>query len=198
MLKRTGTTEVWPLGWPVGGFPHPQGRYYCAVGERNCFGRAVAEAHLRACLNADLKIAGINGETAPSQWEFQVGVAEGIEGADHLWMARYILDRVGEEFGIDVSYDPKPIDGDWSGSGGHFNFSTEATRGPGGYEHIVKVLIPKLDSTHQQVMALYGTDNDRRLTGRHETSRYNKFTWGDGSRGGSVRVPVDVKASGRG
>jgi len=72
---RKGTTSRWPLGWPEGGFPYPQGRYYCSIGDYNCFGRAVAEAHIRACLFAGLKIAGLNGEVAPGQWEFQVGIA---------------------------------------------------------------------------------------------------------------------------
>lgn len=112
------------LGWPNGGFPHPQGRYYCSIGERNNFGRAIAEAHLRACLNAGIKIAGINAEVAPSQWEFQIGITEGIEVGDHVWLARYILERLGEEFGIDINYDPKPVLGDWNGSGAHTNFST--------------------------------------------------------------------------
>lgn len=93
----------------MGGFPHPQGRYYCSVGERNGFGKAVNEAHLRYCLNAGLKICGTNGEVAPSQWEFQIGIAHGIEIGDHLWMARFILERLGEEFGVDVCYDPKPV-----------------------------------------------------------------------------------------
>ncbi|KAM3144357.1 hypothetical protein pb186bvf_003521 [Paramecium bursaria] len=198
LLKRTGTTHIWPLGWPTGGFPYPQGRYYCSIGERNNFGRAVAEAHLRACLNAGLKIAGINSEVAPSQWEFQVGIAHGIEIGDHLWLARYILERIGEEFGVDINYDPKPIQGDWNGSGAHTNFSNKRTREAGGYKYIIDEIIPKLDSTHAEVLDLYGANNDKRLTGRHETGSYKKFTWGDGSRGGSLRVPVVTKELGQG
>jgi len=128
LFVRKGTTSRWPLGWPEGGFPYPQGRYYCAIGDYNCFGRSVAEAHIRACLYAGLKIAGLNGEVAPGQWEFQVGIAKGMEGGDHLWLARYILARLGEEFGVDVLLDPKPIKGDWNGSGCHTNYSTVETR----------------------------------------------------------------------
>lgn len=113
-----------------------------------------------------------------------------------MWLARYILERVGEEFGIDASYHPKPILGDWNGSGAHCNYSTVKTRSPGGYDYIVKEVLPLLDKTHKEVLELYGANNDKRLTGLHETSSFDKFTWGDGSRGGSVRVPVVTKEEG--
>jgi glutamine synthetase len=75
-MKRTGTNISWPLGmgclydviflgWPLGGYPRPQGQYYCGVGESNVKGRAIAEAHLRLCLNAGLSINGMNVEVAP-------------------------------------------------------------------------------------------------------------------------------------
>ncbi|CAD8150529.1 unnamed protein product [Paramecium octaurelia] len=198
LLKRTGTTHLWPLGWPTGGFPYPQGRYYCSIGERNNFGRALAEAHLRACLNAGIKIAGLNAEVAPSQWEFQIGIAEGIEIGDHMWLARYILERIGEEFGIDINYDPKPILGDWNGSGAHCNYSTLTTRSEGGYRYIVDKLMPILKENHLEMIKLYGQKNELRLTGRHETGKYDQFSWGDGSRGCSVRVPIITKEQGQG
>ena len=38
----------------------------------------LVEAHYRACLYAGVKMAGINGEVMPGQWEFQIGPCEGI------------------------------------------------------------------------------------------------------------------------
>jgi hypothetical protein len=120
--------KVTPLGWPVGGYPGPQGPYYCSAGTENSFGRLVVEAHYRACLYAGIKMSGINAEVLPGQWEYQVGPCEGISSGDHCWMARYIMYRVCEDFGVCVSFDPKPISGDWNGSGMHSNYSTEAMR----------------------------------------------------------------------
>jgi glutamine synthetase len=120
--------KVTPLGWPKGGYPGPQGPYYCAVGTENSFGRPVVEAHYRACLYAGITISGINGEVLPGQWEYQIGPCVGINSGDHCWIARYIMYRVCEDFGVVVSFDPKPIPGDWNGSGMHSNYSTKAMR----------------------------------------------------------------------
>lgn len=77
------------------------------------------EAHYRACLYAGVQISGINAEVMPSQWEFQVGPCKGKDMGDHLWMARYLLIRVAEEWGVTVSFHPKPLAGDWNGAGCH-------------------------------------------------------------------------------
>ena len=65
----------------------------------------------------------------PAQWEFQVGPCEGIEMGDDLWMARYLLHRVAEDFGLLVTLDPKPMQtGEWKGAGAHTKFSTKKMR----------------------------------------------------------------------
>jgi glutamine synthetase len=130
LLDRDG----WPFGWPKGGFPHPQGPYYCGVGACQALGRDIEEAHYKACLYAGINISGTNAEVMPAQWEYQVGPCEGISAADQLWLSRYLLLRIAEEFGVQVSFNPKPIPGDWNGAGCHTNFSTLAMREPNGIE----------------------------------------------------------------
>lgn len=89
-----------PLGWPKYGFPAPKGPNYCGVGANKAYGRDVVEAHLRACLYAGVNIHGINAEGMAAQWEFQVGPVTGITAADDLWIARFLLIRIAEEFGV--------------------------------------------------------------------------------------------------
>ena len=89
-----------PLGFPNQEEPNKQGQYYCSVGTGNAFGRNIVEEHLDVCLKAGVKISGINAEVAPGQWEFQVGPCVGIEAGDHLWIARYLLYRVCENYSI--------------------------------------------------------------------------------------------------
>ncbi|OMO49325.1 hypothetical protein CCACVL1_31074 [Corchorus capsularis] len=112
----------WPIGWPTGGYPGPQGPYYCGVGADKAFGRDIVNSHYKACLYAGINISGINGEVMPGQWEFQVGPAVGISAGDELWVARYILERITEIAGVILSFDPKPIQGDWNGAGAHTNY----------------------------------------------------------------------------
>lgn len=190
-----------PFGWPKLGFPGPQGPYYCGVGADKVYGRDVLEAHYRACIYAGVKIAGTNAEVMPAQWEFQVGPCEGIEMGDHLWMARFLLHRVAEDFGVVVSLDPKPMPGNWNGAGAHTNYSTLAMREKGGLE-VIQAAIEKLGKTHKQHIEWYdpkhGEDNQRRLTGRLETSSIEDFSAGIANRGASIRIPRQVGEDGMG
>eukprot|EP00092_Neocalanus_flemingeri_P026114 GFUD01028301.1.p1 GENE.GFUD01028301.1~~GFUD01028301.1.p1 ORF type:complete len:391 (-),score=76.51 GFUD01028301.1:109-1197(-) len=190
-----------PFGWPKNGFPGPQGPYYCAVGASRVYGRDIVEAHYRCCLYAGIKISGTNAEVMPAQWEFQVGPTEGIDMGDDLWVARYLMERVAEDFGVVVSLDPKPMVGDWNGAGAHCNFSTKAMREVGGMKHI-EAAIEKLSKNHDCHIKAYdpneGKDNERRLTGAHETSSILDFSSGVANRGASIRIPREVSAQGYG
>ena len=147
-------TDGYPYGWPKNGFPGPQGPYYCGVGAGKVYGRDIVEAHYRCCLYAGIRISGTNAEVMPAQWEFQVGPTEGIDMGDDLWVARYLLQRVAEEFGVVVSFDPKPMVGDWNGAGAHTNFSTEAMRKKGGMKAIENA-IEKMSKQQERHIKAY-------------------------------------------
>jgi glutamine synthetase len=186
-----------PLGWPLGGYPVAQGPYYCSVGATICYGRVIMDKHYKACLAAQINISGTNCETLPGQWEFQIGPCEGIEIGDHMVMARYLLGRITEDLDVGVSFDPKPVKGDWSGSGCHTNFSTIEMREEGGYEHIQNA-VEKLSEAHKKHIILYGAGNERRLHGGHETCHIDIFRAGVGDRGASIRIPTQTKREGKG
>jgi len=189
--------KVTPLGWPVGGYPGPQGPYYCGAGADVSYGRAISEAHYKACLYAGLAISGTNAEVMPGQWEYQIGPAVGIEAADQLTVSRYILQRVCEDFGVYCTLDPKPIAGDWNGAGMHTNFSTEKMRKAGGYA-VIEQAIRRLGAKHQEHINAYGEGNERRLTGKYETADINTFSYGVANRGCSIRIPRSTEADGFG
>jgi len=195
-----------PLAW-FKDEPGPQGPYYCGVGSNHIYGRDLVEEHLKACLKAGLSIYGINAEVMPGQWEFQLGFRPGfgddncpIIASDQLWIARWLLYRIGEKYRIHVSLDPKPIDGDWNGAGMHTNFSTKAmrnTRRLAGRNVIYKA-IEALQLKHEEHIAVYGADNDKRLTGAHETAPITEFRAGIADRGASIRIPREVYQKGGG
>ena len=193
ILEDKNRFAIKPYGWPSAGYPGQQGPYYCSVGGNVCFGRSIADAHYRCCLYAGLKISGTNAEVMPGQWEFQIGPCLGIEVGDHLWMARYLLERCAEDYSMIISYEPK-IFSDWNGSGCHCNYSTETMRqGTKGMKYI-EDMMGKFEKKHQLHMDLYGENNKDRLTGIHETSSFSKFSYGTGNRAASFRIPTQTRA----
>jgi glutamine synthetase len=194
-----------PLGFPEEGFPAAQGPYYCGAGSETAFGRDVVEEHATACIDAGVLFYGINAEVMPGQWEFQVGY-RGIEGeacdalrvADDVWVARYLLNRVGEHHGIHISFDNKPIEGDWNGAGMHANFSTAYTRDPNYGLGAIQAIVDTLESRHDEHIVLYGDKLDERLNGDHATCSINDFRSGVADRVASIRIPQPVAQKGYG
>ncbi len=179
-----------PYGWPEEGFPAPQGPYYCAAGYDNVGGiRPLIEAHTKACIDAGIKIEGTNAEVMKGQWEFQIGVCTVPEIGDHMWVARWLLERLGEDYGVSVSWDAKPVKGDWNGAGAHTNFSTNSTRSS--WDAIIAAC-EAIGTKVEEHVSNYGDGIKDRLTGAHETAPWHTYSYGTSDRGASVRIPWQV------
>jgi len=181
-----------PLGFPEKGYPGPQGPYYCGVGYKymGSLARKIVYDHLDLCLAAGINHEGINAEVAKGQWEFQIFAKGSTKAADDLWVARYLMMRLCEEHEVDVELHCKPIRGDWNGSGMHTNFSTKYLREVGGKEYF-ESLMKAFEKNIPDHIAVYGPDNELRLTGLHETQAIDKFSYGLSDRGASIRMPVN-------
>jgi glutamine synthetase len=202
-LEKYGDQEPWfgieqeytfykdgrPHGWPRDGFPAPQGGYYCGIGADEIWGRDVVEDHTAACISAGIAISGTNAEVMIGQWEFQIGPVDTVEIGDSVWLARWLLYRIAENYDISATLDPKPVKGDWNGAGMHTNFSTKAMRE--GWDPIIAAC-EVLGTKAEEHVKVYGAGIEERLTGLHETAPWSEYSYGVSDRGASVRIPWQV------
>jgi glutamine synthetase len=179
-----------PPGFPLNGYPGPQGPYYCSVGASNTYGRDCVDEHLDLCLDAGINVEGINAEVAAGQWEFQVFGKGAKRAGDETWLARYVLERTGEKYGYAINWHPKPLgDMDWNGSGMHANFSNGVMR-ESGKEEVFTKICEHFGKNIPRHIAVYGAHNELRLTGEHETESIDTFSFAVADRGASIRIPV--------
>ena len=186
-----------PIGWSDydGDTPPPQGNYYCGVGADVTKGRKLSEAHASLCNKIGVGVMGTNAEVMLSQWEFQTSPKLTLMAADDVIISRFLLQRIAEDMQLAISYNPKPVDGDWNGSGGHINFSTDYMRRESDIAYL-NLLCVSMERYHDESVDVYGEENHKRLTGKHETSSMENFTWGEMDRSASVRIPLTTIQNG--
>lgn len=176
-----------------------QGNFYCGVLGMFVDSklREFVEKFLDNARVAGLKISGFNLEVAPGQLEYQVD-SYGVDCADDLFMSRYIVQRTAQSMGCFVDLTARVVDGDYNGSGCHTNFSINSMMEEGGWDFIEQKVIPLLEANQFKHIERYGAGNCDRLSGKHETASWKKFSYGVGSRKSSLRIPTLTYVNKRG
>jgi len=129
------------------------------------------------------------------QWEYQVFAKGAAKAGDETWVSRYLLERTAERYGYSINLEPKPIKGDWNGSGMHANFSNGPMR-ESGDEAVFTKICEEFGKNIDRHISVYGADNHQRLTGHHETQAIDEFSYGVSDRGASIRIPVGTVEDG--
>jgi len=158
-------------------------------------GKNIVKEHMTLCLEAGVGYDGYNSEVVVGQWEYQI-FGKGITVADQSIIARYILECIADKYDVYINWHPKPFP-DKNGQGKHVNCSTKAMREPDGIDAIYDA-IQRLDETHEEHMKVYGKHNELRLTGKHETSSFTKFSSGVADRTASIRIGSKTAKAGCG
>ena len=164
-----------PLGWPLTGYPAPQGPYYCGVGGDKMPGRDIVERHTAACIRAGLGIEGTNAEVMMGQWEFQIGILPPPLIGDQLWVARWLLFRIAEDFGVYATLGAQAHYGRLERGRRPHQLLDQGHAGGRGWDAIIagcEALGKKVEE-HVENTA-WGSRT--RLTGAHETAHFTRST----------------------
>lgn len=162
---------------------------YCGT-NRNYTERSIISTFVESCNIFGITLSGINSEVSPHQWEFQL-FGKGLNVCDQLYVARFILETIVEQQDYIVLYSPK-INETISGSGCHVNFSTLSTRTQHTGYSVIEEYIKRFEENHMKLIDCCSEKNKERLSGKFETARWDRFTWGVGTRNTSIRVPNDT------